>query len=1097
MKKYIYRVFCVLSVLLAHQVMYGQAPASRTLTGKVIDKKDKQPVIGATVIILDKDGRTVKGTSTNINGNYSLPVTNPAHRVSVSIIGYKSTEPVTVETKHVINFQLEHSSEDLTEVSIKSAPRKMADDGSGLKVSERDRTTSSFKLEARQVEDMMATSIDQALQGRMPGVDITAVSGDPGAPMQIKIRGTSTLNGNQNPLIVVDGMPYETEIPSDFNFSTADENGYGALLNIAPADIQDITVLKDAAATAIYGSRAANGVLVINTKRGVIGKPRLTYGFKGAVSRQPAPIPTLNGDQYSTLILEEWYNAGRQFAASENIKQFQYDRNDPLNYYNFSRNTNWIDALTQIGYIQDHSFGINGGGEKARYQASVNYINQEGTTKGTNYSRITSRVNLDYAVSSKINFRADFSYTHDNNDQLYNPTITTKNETTVNGVRNVAYIKMPNQSIYEYDEYGNLSGNFFSPAVTAQGTYRGTYNPLALATTGISNRQAERIIPKFQLRYNVSPAVIITGDLQFDISNSKIKSFLPQIASGLAFTDPLVNVATDSDVDGFGVTTKTNVIYNALRKQNHFLTTLLSLQSYDGRTTGQGLSSTNSGSPFLQDPTDPARTATEGSAAANAQQTRTVAAVGQANYKFMDRYLLSGSARLDGSSRFGPGNRFGIFPGISAAWIISDEPLLKKFKKLDQLKLRLSYGTIGNAPRNNYTFYNTYQSYGFSYLDQTGVVPGNVELTNLRWEKKTSYNAGIDISMFNNKITATADIYKDRVTQLFYNDLQIATYNGYSSVDLNSGTLDNQGWEFNLAATPLNSRNLRIDMSLNVAYNENVIREVSRLVPRENGNKVTDNGTFKTYLQENTPFGAFYGFRYKGVYPDRESTIATDKNGQQIMSPNGTPIYMKIGGAALDYQFQPGDSKYEDINNDGLIDYKDVVYLGNGNPKFTGGFYASFTWKNNLKIGANFAFRQGNDLINGTKISSTSMYNFNNQSTAVLRRWRKEGDETDIPRALFGTGYNFLGSDKYIEDGSFLRLRSVTASYTLPQKTAGRLGLNSLRLYVTAEGLFTLTRYTGQDPEVGINIKNAYSVVVDNSNTPPTKTVTLGLTVLF
>lgn len=1086
MKKYIQRICCVLIILLVTQVLYGQAPANKTLSGKVIDKKDKNPIPGATVVIRDKDGRTIKGTATDIDGNYSLQVANPLYRVSVSSIGYKSTEPLEIGAKPVINFQLESNNNDLNEVTVKSGLQKMSDDGSGLLISDRDRTTSSFKLDAKEVQDMMATSIDQALQGRLPGVDIAAVSGDPGAPMQIKIRGTSTLNGNQNPLIIVDGMPYETTIPDDFNFATSDENGYGALLNIAPADIKDITVLKDAAATAIYGSQAANGVLVINTKRGVRGKPQLSYVFKGALSHQPSPIPTLNGDQYSTLILEEFYNAGRQFSTNENAKEFQYDPNDPLNFYNFSKNTNWIDALTQTGYTNDHSFSINGGGEKARYQASVNYVNQEGTTRGTDYSRITSRVNLDYSVSSKINFRADFAYTHDNNDQLYS-----------SGVRNVAYIKMPNQSIFEYDEYGNLSGNYFSPASTAQGKYTGTYNPLAMANTGISKQLSERIIPKFQLRYNVSPLVTITSDVQFDISNRKTKTFLPQIATGLPFTDTHVNAATDGDVDGFSVATKTNIIYNPLSTEKHFLTGLISLQSSDRRTTGQALSSTNSASAFLEDPTDPARIEADGSAAANASQTRTLAAVAQANYKFMDRYLLSGSARLDGSSRFGPGNRFGIFPGISAAWIINEEPIFRKMNKIDQIKLRLSYGEIGNAPRSDYTFYNTFQSYGFSYLDQTGVVPGNVELTNLKWEKKTSYNAGIDLAFFNNRLTATADIYKDHVTQLFYNDLQIATYNGYSGVDLNSGTMDNQGWEIYLGTTPVITKNLRVDVSFNIAYNENVIREVSRLVPRENSSKVTDNGKFKTYLQENTPFGAFYGFRYKGVYPDKASTIAKDKNGQQIIAPNGQPVYMRIGGASVDYQFQPGDSRYEDINHDGLIDYKDVVYLGNGNPKFTGGFYTSFTWKKNFRLATNFSFRQGNDLINGTKISSTSMYNFNNQSTAVLRRWRKEGDVTDIPRAMYGTGYNYLGSDKYIEDGSFLRLRSVTFSYDFPQLFAKKVGLNSLRMYLTAEGIFTLTHYTGQDPEVGINIKNAYSVVTDNSTTPPLKTVTLGLSVTF
>lgn len=1092
MKKYLKSIHYIFICLLSIQTLFAQTPGARTVRGQITDKGDRQPIIGASVVLTDKDGRTIRGTTSDIEGNYSLPVVNPTYRVSVSYIGYKSTAPITVADKTVVNFQLESTSTNLTDVVITG--RKRSDNGSGLVIDDRDRTTASFKVDAKDLEEMQAASIDQALQGRMPGVDIAAVSGDPGAPMQIRIRGTATINGSQDPLIIVDGMPYETAIPDDFNFATSDENGYGSLLNIAPADIKDITVLKDAAATAIYGSRAANGVLVINTKRGTIGKPSLRYILKGSVSSQPAPIPTLSGDQYSTLISEEFYNAGRQFSTNEFAKQFQYDRNDPYNYYNFSNNTNWIESVTQLGYFHDHSLSIQGGGDKAQYMASVNYFNQEGTTSGTFYTRLTSRVNLDYRVSSKIQFQANFSYTHGDNQQLYS-----------SGIRDVAYLKMPNQSIYEFDEYGNSSGNYFSPATTAQGQFsfndknevRGTYNPLAMAMMADNNRVEERIIPHFVLRYTISPVFLVTGDLKIDINNSKTKTFLPQIATGRPFTETSVNVASDGDYDGFAVGTRSNLIYSPQLNEKHWANALLSFQTNDSRGTGQGLRTTNTASAYLQDPTADSRTNFTNSASANASQSRTVGVVLQGNYKFLDRYIFSGSVRGDGNSRFGPGNRYGIFPGASAAWRISEEPFMRRFKKIDDLKLRLSVGQIGNAPRNDYTFYNTYQSYGFSYLGQTGVISNNMELTNLKWETKTSYNMGVDLSLFSSRLTLGADMYRDRITDMFYNDLLIASYNGYPNVDLNVGSMDNQGWEFSLGGVPLRSKNLRIDAGLNLAFNENVIRSISRMYPRENNKPITTNGEFKTYFQENNPFGSFYGFRYKGIYPDLNSTIALDRDGAPIVDPSGNDVYMRIGGTTTTYQFQPGDTMYEDINHDGLIDYKDIVYLGNGNPKLTGGFYTGFTYKGNIRLNLNFTFRQGNDLINGTKINATSMYGFNNQSTAVLRRWRQEGDVTDIPRAMYGTGYNFLGSDKYVEDGSFLRLRSVTARYDFTKQFVQKIGIKALGAYVTAENLLTFTNYTGQDPEVGIRFKDAFAVVKDNSTTPPIKTITFGLTTTF
>lgn len=1056
-----------------------------TVRGKVIDKADKLPIIGASITILDKDNRYVSGTSSDLEGNYAIKVNNGTFRIAISFLGYLSTKPLVIGDKTVYNFQLETTLNQLLDVVVTAKPQ--TDNGTGLNIDRVRSTTAVSTIQAKELEEMQSSSIDQALQGRLSGLDITASSGDPGAPLQIRIRGTSSLNGATDPLIVVDGLPYEITIPSDFNFATSDDNAYGQLLNIAPSDIKDISVLKDAAATAVWGSRAANGVLVINTKRGQVGPPTIGYAFKGSFSRQPGAVPLLNGDQYSTLLLEEFYNAGRQFSASENAKQFQYDPNDPYNFYNFSNNTDWVGAITQDGYIQDHNVQIQGGGQKAQYLASLGYNGQQGTTKGTDLKRINSRINLDYRVSDKIKFRSDIAYTHIDNNNLYST-----------NVRDVAYRKLPNQSIYEYDEYGKLSGNYFSPLSTAQGSYSGTYNPLAFASEALNHQLGDRVLTKFQLRYDFIPGIFTsTGDLQFDVNNNKVKTFLPKIATGLLSTDNAVNRASDSDIDQFGVTSKVNFLFTPKLPENHSLSTLLSFQSFAGRYTIQGLTSSNSASSYFDDPSISARTNLSGSAISSVTESRSVGALFNAYYIYKDRYIFNASVRADGNSKFGPNNRYGVFPAGSVAWRISQEPFMKNVKAINEFKLRASYGLSGNAPRSDYSFFNIYQNYGNSYLGETGVYSSNVELSDLRFEKVTQSNFGLDISLLNSRINSTVEVYRKRTTDLFFNDLQVASYNGFSGVDANTGTLDNQGWEFSLDVNPVRSKKWRLDLNFNIAHNENLIREISRLYPRESARSVTTNKVYKTYFQENNPFGSFYGFKYLGVYSNTEATVAKDKNGQPIISPNGDKVYMRFAYPTIDYQFKSGDAMYEDINHDGVIDYKDVVYLGNSNPKLTGGFGSTVAYNNRIKFSLFFSFRQGSDIINGTKMNTTDQIGYNNQSTAVLRRWRNEGDVTDIPRAVFGTGYNSLGSSRYVEDASFLRLRALTIRYDFAKPILDKLKLKGLGLYMTGENLLTFTHYTGQDPEVALRIKDAFSTLVDYSMTPPIKTFTFGLSARF
>jgi TonB-linked SusC/RagA family outer membrane protein len=1078
-------------------VMHAQAQTAEKILikGRVVDSKDKLPVIGATITEQDKDKRTVSAQAADIDGNFALKISDPANKLVISIIGYK-TVILDIGTRRQFNVNMVSSTNDLSEVTITA--RAQTNNGTGLNIDKRDQTTSTVTLNARDVETLQATTIDQAIQGRLPGVDIVSNSGDPGAGMSIKIRGTSSINGISNPLIVVDGVPFDTQVPSDFNFATANNTQYADLLSIAPSDIEDISILKDAAATAVWGARAANGVLIIKTKRGKKGPASISYTFKGTSTQQPTGIPLLTGDQYSSFIPEEYMNVNGTPLNTFNNKEFAYDPLDKYYYNNYSQNTDWIKAISRRGSVYDNNLSISGGGEKARYFASVGYNNQTGTTIGTGLTRLNTRLNLDYIVSDKIRFTTFFAYSHTNTAFNY---ANSNNGTGSDGVRAIASIKMPNSSIYEYNEYGLLTPSYFSPAQNVQGVYSVTsgtnYNPVAMANAAQNNLVTDRITPHFNLVYNISTVFSATGDVVFDINNNRQSRFLPQIATGRPFTESTVNRASNSDYDTYSVSTKVNLLYNPRTSDKHSFQGLFSIQTEDDKTLSQGQLITNTATSELTDASSPGRTNTDPGITSGIGQTRSVAALLNGQYKYLDRYIVNVALRGDGSSRFGSNNRYGLYPSVSARYRLSAEPFMKKFSGwLDEFSFRGGYGESGNSPDKDYLFYSIYTNTANNYLGLSGLYPSNIQLNNLKWETLKGIDAGVNIILFKNKLNIDLGFYKNRTENLLNKDLSIASYNGYSSLAyLNVGTLDNQGFELSIFSTPYKSKKLQVDFNFNISNNINTLRSISPYYATSSGN-VTQNGQYLSVLQLNNPLGSIYGYKFKGVYKDADATIARDANGNKIVSPDGSPVQTRFNYPQSVYVFQAGDSQYEDINHDGNINYQDVVYLGNGNPKFTGGFGPTFTYKGQFTLQAFFNYRLGGDIVNGTKMTTTNMYSFNNQSTAVLRRWRNPGDITDIPRAVYNTGFNWLGSSRYVESGTFLRFRSVTARYNFTKDMARKIRAKNVSMYVTAENLLTLTHYTGQDPEVA-NRGGIYQQVIDNSTTPPLQQYTLGLSIAF
>lgn len=1098
-------------LLLLLCLLTGTAMAQKTLVrGTVMDGTFDEPMAGANVIWQNKDGRTITGSQTDFDGNFSFAdVIRPGDVLIISFTGYKKqTIPLTAG-KTVFNVTLEEETVALKDVEVTAARRQSA---GMLNISERDVTTSSKKIDMAELEDLAVADVTDALQGRVAGVDMVATSGAPGAGMSIRVRGTTSINGSSEPLVILDGFPYETSISDDFDFATADENDYATMLNIAPDDIKEITVLKDAAATAIYGSRAAAGVLMITTKRGQVSKPTISYTFKGSLSKRGDPMPMLNGDQYTSLIMEELYNAGTPFSPQQ-YPQLANDAYNLYNYYNYGQNTDWYDESTQRGYTQDHSVAIQGGSQKAQYRVSFNYYNADGTTIGEAYDRLSSRINLDYNISSKLKFSASMSYTYSVTDRNYVTALSSSSN-----VLSQAYNRPPNMSVYEYDESGNLSNNYFTPATMLGGSYwnnttSSPYNPVAMANEGYYKQRGNRILPNVQLQYRPLDWLRYSLELSFDVNNVKDNAFVPQSATGRPWTENTVNFGKDADNESFAFTTNNKLFFTPNLGENQSLQVVLGLRTEDSRNKYFVEGASNLPSIYLTDPTNGGTPSENASYfRSSSSEVRGIGLFGQIQYSLYDRYILGLAANYEGSSKFGAGKRWALYPSYSLRWRISSEPFMQDLAekiKMSEWSFRASYGESGSSRAlTTYASQATYNTYGYSYLGQQGAHQTGLQLSSLMWERTRSLTVGTDLGFWDNRINAHVEWYYKNSDQLVSKNRQIPTTSGFSSAAfLNDAGMKNKGIEFDFDVVPYRTKDWMTKVSFNVARNENRLKKDLESAGTWAGNAL-NSGSYPTLQLAGKPLGSYYGYIYEGVYMNTDETIARDQNGKKIYTfdsnGNMVPVYMRFNYPTADYQFVAGDAKYKDVNHDGNINEQDVVYLGNGNPLLTGGFGFMVKWKQ-LSLNTFFNFRYGNDVVNIARASAESMRGFGNQSTSVLRRWTHEYSVEDVakgnaptnllPRAVYNRGYNSLASSRYIEDGSFLRFKTATLKYDLTKKMLEGTPFSMVSVYFQMSNLFCWTNYTGADPEVSIS--SATRPGFDTSTTPRSKDFTLGLTVKF
>ena len=1086
----------ILMVMLCMSV--SSAFAQVIVTGTVEDAIE--PLMMVNVVEVDETGRFVEATTTDMNGNFSIRVKNTKDKLQFSYIGY-TTQLLPIGDRRVFNIMMKDENL-IEEVVIKAVVKKNT---GGLDIPEREISTSVQSLKMSEFEGLNFTSVDEALQGRIAGLDIVMNSGNLGSGTTMRLRGVSSINGNAEPLIVVDGNVFETTGNDDFDYASADQEKFAELLCVNPDDIEEIDVLKDAAATAVWGSQGANGVISIKTKRGSRGPTRVTYSYGLNVTYQPDGIRMLNGDDYTMFMKEAYFNPELNDAAA-NLRELNYDPSFS-EYQMFNNNTDWVDAVKQVGMKHSHYISLSGGGEKANFRVSGGYDTETGSIIAQGLDRFSTRVNLDYFVSERIKIMSDFSLTYTDNARNY----PYKEGDHDIGMLGAAYLKMPNMAIYREDANGNPTGEYYLALQSmpeALKDQRNRINPVATANLAKNDYRSYNLNALFDIQYRLlSPnsdghQLNYNGQVSMAVFNDYTDMYNPRELSTLGWADASVNRSEQSSGKNVSFKTKHTLTFTPkFDNEDNFFTTMLRMEVNNGDGSGYGTISYGLPSGDISSSTAQGRLENMWT---NQSQWRSVYFTYSGHYSYKSKYMLDFSARLDGSTKFGAANRWGLFPAISGRWNIIDEDFMEPARDwLSMLSIRPGWGQVGAQPSAEYLHFSKYSPVDV-YGDMAATAPNNVRLSDLKWETKTTWNLGTDIGFFDDKLTMDINVYSQLTEDLLMKNVRIPSSTGFGSLAWrNVGSMRNQGWELNIYGNKcVKVGDFSAGFNVTLGNNVNEIVEMDETVLASlNSDFNYANGSYLTRVQVANAFGSIYGFRYKGVYQysdyiageQENAPVARDANGNVITDEKGKPLPMMFNYGDTDYEFQGGDAIYEDVNHDGNINELDIVYLGNCNPLFTGGFGLRFFYKR-WSMNMQFNYRYGSKVLNIAKMNAENMYDNNNQSYAVNWRWRTEGDVTSIPRALHQAGYNFLGSDRFVEDGSFCRLNYLQIGYNLDPEIAKRLGVKNAMLSISANNLFNWTRYSGVDPEVGYG---GYGLSTDNSKTPRPKSFTCRLNVTF
>ncbi|WP_288735634.1 TonB-dependent receptor [uncultured Parabacteroides sp.] len=984
------------------------ALAQKKVISGVVTGTDKEPIPGVTII----EKGTTNGTVSDLDGKYSLSV-EPSAILVISFIGME-TQEVPVGNRTILSTQLKESTIGLNEVVVVGYGTMM----------KKDLSSAISKVSGTVLHNQPMASAASLMVGKSTGVQVTTNSGAPGSDITVRIRGANSFNGN-NPLYVIDGVPSDN------------------ILGINPNDIESMEVLKDASSSAIYGSRAANGVILITTKRGIKGKTDISFDAYYGLQRVYKKMPMMNAQQQWEYVLKGVANYNRLNPNSP-----VEPREQGLADYNAGYDTNWQDEVFRIAPVQNYSFSASGGNDKMRFSSNISYYNQKGVVISNGYERYTARFNMDYDLTSYLSVGTSLKGNYSHTDEI--PKGDSQSSVMANLLRKMAY-----EPIYEPDgSYANRERpNLIASAELYQGdSYR---------TAGIGS-----VYAKIKILEGLELTTTWSADIGIDTGNS----FFPSTILGGA-TRP-----SSAYSNKWNTWLSENILSYSFDYKKHKLSAILGYSMQETRNFNFNGSASGG-------PSDLISTMNASTSKDKIYSYKTGWGINsvfaRANYSFASKYLVGLSIRNDGSSRFGSNNRYALFPAGSIAWRMNEEHFMKNLTMIDDLKIRASIGRTGNQNIGNYAAQGTYNT-GVNYAGQPGVMVGGIPAADLTWESTDQYDAGIDLSMFKNRLTFSMDYYIKRTKGLLFS-MPIPGYTGFGSYLTNLGKIENKGVEFSLAGDIIQNEDWNWSAGFNISFNKNKVLSLPNHTPIISTASTevfyTTNGTF--YTQEGHPIGEFYGLKWEGeVYP-------TDEIAQEHVS---SIMGQKPVGGTL---------KYEDYNKDGKIDSNDRQVIGSPHPKFFGGFNTSVSYKN-FDLGMQFSFMYGNKIFNQMRFLSSRGFCYDAARVERVNAWSKPGDITTEHKVLTSTdARDNQFSSKYVENGSYLRLNNLSIGYTLPSNISNILKLLSLRVYLSAQNLFTITQYKGYDPEVNSKASNIHTQGVDIGMIPQVSTYMLGLNVKF
>jgi len=989
------------------------------ISGTVTDEAHT-PLPGVSVFV---KGST-SGSVTDADGKFRINA--PAQgTLSFSFIGMRNVdEPINGRT--TIDVAMQSDLSQLEEVVVVGYGTQKKSDVTG----------SVGSVSTKEIKATPITGLAQSMQGRVAGVQVQQTSNAPGGGVSIRIRGGNSLQGGNEPLYVVDGFPLSNEA--------------GPTLN--PNDIESIDILKDASATAIYGSRGANGVVIITTKRGKAGKMNVQFESYYGIQKVRKKLDMLDATQLAQVINEGIANNNAD-TGKNNPPAFTEQQIASL-----GKGTNWQDEIFRSAPQQNYQLSVSGGDDKNQYMISGNYFDQDGIILGTGFKRGSLRMNLDRNLSQKFKLTNSIVLTRTEGNKV---------NTDGDGGAGAGVV------------YGALNFSPTVPVRNADGTYTidnrpgaiKISNPVALATQVKNINTGTRILGNIAGEYKIIDGLTAKVMIGANINNTKTSTYIPRTVYAGVGTNGSANISAFQSADWLNENTLT---YQKTFNTVHSITALAGFTVQKFRSESFGTSAQNFTNDILQN-----------NNLSTAQQTNTSSSnvtewglrsyIARINYDYNGKYLLTFTTRVDGSSRFGAGKKNAVFPSGSVAWRISKEDFMTAVPAVSDLKVRASYGVTGNQDIPPYSSLARLSVYNYNYGNalNTGYAPSSIANPNLSWESTAQTDIGIDLGLFTNRIMITADVYQKKTSDLLYN-VPLPITSGFGQSLQNVGKIDNKGIEFSLTTVNV-EREFKWTTNFNITANRNKIVSLGANVKGDvpsgqaSGHLQLSNSGI---LRVGQPVGTFFGLVTDGIFQNQDEI----KNSAQKTA-------------------KPGDRRYKDLYGDGTINTSDRTILGHAAPDFFFGFTNNFSYKG-FDLTVFFQGTQGNSVFNVNRFEQESMTGVSNQSTAVLDRWTPTNPSNTIPRAN-SVGQPYQVTSRQIEDGSYIRMKNIQLAYNIPSSVLERLRIASARIYVSGQNLVTFTHYSGYDPEVSRFDQDNASLGTDYGSYPTAKMYLVGLNLSF